>query len=250
MKINLIISNKINIYLVIFILVGLTCLKLKGQNYFSKNNFNFFNQYSISGGILINQAQHSQFGYKPNNKPLITINANALHVKNLDINVGLGFREKSLIGYGNYPWLRLVNNLPPITSVNFQPFYKINFSYLNADVSFKITFLKKYKLQPFVFVGARYNKILKYSDSLELYNKYYSSTFKTRDNYINPFFGLGCNYSINSNISFHILFEQNNDIIANKQVYFNSNIKDDEIRFLSYSFQIGVQYTLQKKIIK
>jgi len=44
----------------------------------------------------------------------------------------------------------------------------------------------------------------------------------------------------------YFLFEENNNLIPYKQVYFNfdSHSKEKEIRFLSYSFQIGLQYTL------
>ena len=255
MKLNKIKSHRINIIFVILILSisVFTSIDLKAQNYFSKSNFHYLNQYSISGGLLVNQANYNHFGYKPNNKTLINAHINVLRIQNFSFNVGLGFRKKSLIGYGNYPWLKLINNLEPTEVMSSQNFYEINFSYLNADALFKVTFLQKYKLQPFIFVGARYNKILSYSNSLEMYNKtLLSSSFKKRDNYINSFFGIGCNYSINSLLCVHFTFEENNDIIPYKQVYFNTNpqAKEKEIRFLSYSFQIGIQYTLPASNIK
>ncbi len=247
--------HKINIFFGIFILClsGFTSSYVKAQNYFSKSNFHCLDQFTVSGGLLVNQANHQNFGYKPNNKALFSANVTALRLKNFSLHIGLGFRKKSLVGYGNYPWLRLINNLEPTEIMGFQRTYKIDFLYFNADALFKVTFLQKYKLQPFLFVGARYNKILSYSDSLDIYNKtLLSDSFKKRDNYINSFFGIGCNYSINSNLSIHFIFEENNDMIPYRQVYFNSNpeAKRKEIRFLSYSFQIGIQYTIKKLGIK
>lgn len=245
------ILHKINISFGIFILFfwGLTSSYVNAQNYFSKSNFHYLDQYSVTGGLLVNQANHQNFGYKPNNKAVISANVTAVRLKNFSLHIGLGFRKKSLIGYGIYPWLKVINNLEPTEIMSFQRAYKIDFLYFNADALFKVTFLQKYKLQPFLFVGARYNKILSYSDSLDIYNKtLLSDSFKKRDNYINSFFGIGCNYSINSNLSIHFIFEENNDMIPYKQIYFNSNpeAKRKEIRFLSYSFQIGIQYTLPK----
>ena len=174
--------HKSIVYFGIFFL-GLTSSYVKAQNYFSKSNFHYLDQYSVSGGLLVNQANHKNFGYKPNNKALISASVTALRLKNFSLHIGLGFRKKSLVGYGNYPWLRLFNNLEPTELLGFQNYYKIDFSYLNADALFKVTFLQKYKLQPFLFVGARYNKILSYSDSLDIYNKtLLSYSFKKRDN--------------------------------------------------------------------
>ena len=252
---NLKTKYKIKIILGISItcVLGFNSYNLKGQNYFSKNNFHYLDQYSISGGVLINQANQLNFGYKPNKKPLINASISAIRLNNFSINISLGYREKSLVGYGNYPWLRLIRNLEPTEIMSFQNYYQLNFSYLNTDALFKITFLQKYKLQPFIYFGARHNKILSFSDSLDIYNKtLLSNSFKKRDNYINSFFGIGFNYSINSSISIHAFFEQNNDMIPNKQIYFNTNqlAHEKEIRFLSYSFQIGIQYTLTKSYNK
>lgn len=228
----------------IFLLVAGT--SINAQNYFSRSNFNYLDQYSISGGLLVNQANHDNYSYKPNNKAILLANISALRIKNFSLQIGIGFRQKSLIGYGNYHWLRIFNNPSPIPPSNYARSYNIDFSYLNADVSFKVLFLQKYKFQPFIVGGARYNKILAYSDSLEIYNKFQSFPFKKKDHYFNSFFGIGCNYTVNSNVSFHFLFERNNDVIPYKQVYFNPNSQaaQEEIRFLSHSFQVGIQYTL------
>lgn len=220
---------------------------LKGQSYFSKSNFEFHNQYSISGGIIVNQGNYKQLSYQPNNKPLFNINFNAVSVKHFSVHFGLGYREKSLLGYGDYPWLRIINNYSPLHSNGALSYYDIKMSYVNADMFFKITFLYKYKLQPFVFSGARYNRLVSYSDSLDIYNSKLGASFKTRDKYINSFYGIGLNYEINPKLGIQIVFEQNNDIIPNKQVFFNSGKNDNEIRFLSYSFQIGIQYKLSRK---
>ena len=248
MKMISITKNRIYISLGIFLLyISVFRCELQAQHYFSKNNFHYLSQYSISGGLLVNQANHKHVSYQPNNKALFNFNINAIRIKHFSIDLGGGYRKKSLIGYGNYGALKLFNNPEP-SPILAPPYFKIDFSYLTADATFRITFLQKYMFQPFIFAGVRYNKILSYSDSIDFYNNYLFRPFYKRDKYINSFFGLGCNYSLNSNINLNIFFEENNDLIFPNErnlLYTIPNV-DKEIRFLSYSFQIGIQYTLPK----
>jgi hypothetical protein len=236
---------------IIVIILVFNFTSFYSQKYFSKSNLNYFDQYSISGGLLINQAIHNDLSYRPNNKALIIINTNAVTVKNLSFNIGLGLRKKALIGYGNYSWLKLFNNFGPSSNHFYERYFKHEFLYFNLEALFKITFLQKYKLQPFLFIGPRFNKIINQSDSLDYYNKYYNTKFKTRDNYINSFYGLGLNYYINTCFVVNIAFERNEDMIPYRQAYFNNNssIASQEIRFISYSFQLGLTYTIKKPSI-
>lgn len=248
---NLLKIKCLNFFIVVFITFSiLFTSNLNAQHYFSKSNLLYLKDFSINGGLLVNQANYRDLGFKPNNKALVNVNINAVSIQNFGLDFGFGFRNKSLTGYGNYPRLRLFRNHKSATNP-LQNDSKIDFSYFNIDAALKVVFFKKYKLQPFVFIGARYNKILRYSDSLHVYNKFlYSSSTKLNDNYINSFYGLGCSYSINSDFNINVLFENNKDIIFNKQVYyFGNRNKEEVLRFLSYSFQIGIQYTFKKRRI-
>lgn len=128
---------------------------------------NFFKYADVNIGTCINKASIDySYGFNTNARAAYLVTLNVINIKNFSFNVSGGYRTKSLIGLGSKnPMPRLKKNYMKYRSANYlsnDSALNINFNYINIDAVFKITFLKKKLLNPYILVGPRVNVFVNY----------------------------------------------------------------------------------------
>jgi len=225
----------------------------------AEKNWTFFKSINIQLGMCQNKATlDSYYGFRINYKPSFIFTTNIVSFKNLSINLGLGYRTKTIYGFGNddghlrfKPKANGIKN----SSNYWNDIQNININYLTFDGSVKYLFLKNKKISPFLLVGSRVNFLLNFKYQNEnIDSKGYFESSLSRDvlpalksNYLNMIYGIGINYRIYKNIRIVFQYELNDDLQNHPAAYYNPFGYEpfplnSGLRFQTQSLYLGASY--------
>lgn len=242
------------------IILLLACVKLNAGIKDRKDSIVFFKSVEISAGLLNNQANIGPRYYEINKKKAFNFSCAPVSFRNVSFLVSGGYREKGLEGTGNHGFKRLFDKRYFIIPFQYDKVgYNYKFNYITGDLALKSAFLLKYMLQPYIYYGLRYNRIIKYTNNDTTNNvllDYYILTDNLRKNHFNPFYGLGLYIDLNDGFKVFGQFEINHDKKALNGFEHGlaaTNIPPlkefralYELRFHTYSYQIGVLYSFKQ----